>query len=167
MSAGRGCFADKTITSPHFFSPTGNSASSDYAQTGNLFFASSSPQGMECVVKSDAVEGGGGGGGSRDEDEPEGVLVVEEGSQEVTEDEAMLYRADGKKVYPCHFCGKVRNLHLCSLLFSRVHRAVDRGSNPSIFDGPQENRGPRRGPMGDFEGGPQRYAECKTGEKTN
>lgn len=81
----------------------GKSATSDYAQSGNLFFAPSSPQGLECVVDADA----GGVGGSRDGDEPDGVLVVEEGSQEVSEDEAMLYRADGKKVYPCHFCGKI------------------------------------------------------------
>ena len=34
------------------------------------------------------------------------VIVLEDGSQEVTEDEALVYRSDGKKIYPCQFCGK-------------------------------------------------------------
>jgi hypothetical protein len=38
------------------------------------------------------------------------VLMLDDGSHDVTEDEAMIYRADGKKIYPCQFCGKVSTM---------------------------------------------------------
>ena len=44
------------------------------------------------------------------------------------------------------------------------NRAVHRGSNPSIFDGPRENWGPQRGPKETLRG-PQRSAECKNAGK--
>ena len=85
--------------------------------SGAVFFAPSSPQELECIVDVDTEGGcvdegvgdaraGGGGGGV----EAEMLVVEESGQEEVTEDEAMLFRADGKKVYPCHFCGKVGHL---------------------------------------------------------
>ena len=43
--------------------------------------------------------------------------------------------------------------------FPSPYRAVHRGSNPSIFDGPLENWGPRGGPRRLL--GTQRSAECK------
>ena len=51
---------------------------------------------------------------------------------------------------------------------THFYRAVDRGSNPSIFDGPWENRGSQRGPRettGDFEGGPKVWKIQKQGKK--
>ena len=67
----------------------------------SIFYAPSSPDDVECVIDAEAD----GVGGERNL--TGSLLVVEEAGQEVTEDEALVYRSDGKKVYPCQFCGKV------------------------------------------------------------
>ena len=57
----------------------------------------------------------------------------------------------------------IRSTVMMSLILLKV-RAVHRGSNLLIFDGPMKNEGPREGPR-KLQRGSQMSAECKNVDK--